>query len=889
MQSYIESTFHYLIRPLHLMLLPILAISVVANASTRDTDVSAEIDTLVARWSRSNKSLPFIAYHVDDTVKLGVQAKLIRSHGFGAVAFSGGEEAKVKTLINDLKERASLEPVFIARIREPFVLPFRAADHWPSAIEIQCASDTLAYHLGHLHGMKLIETGIDMVEPVGDGFFGAKADWPKISAYILGLREAGLFFSVFEEHQKMIDALGWNDILFYRDLREGKGKKTAKIRRQFKRSVGYDGIFTQSIGSLQGDIEDALKEGISVITCDYRSVQRLELSEKSFKKTYVGNAVRAYFQIWKRVKRNVPESVPLMDKDELIRAITEVTTVVVKNKSGDLPIAGLSGKSFLTLLPTEKAQNLVDRYKRARHLNWDLLDLGFDSLGISVDSTDYLLADISGLSVEQLGTLLSLQDRVKLVAFFTGNVDSLEQMLEFDHLIWSPREGELELLRLIQTVFGAEAAFGTLPVDMRATHGLQSHVILPNGRLKYHNLQTKDIELSRLDKIETIVHEAIRNEELPGCQIMMIKDGEVVYDKNFGFLTYDSVDHVQWDHIYDMASVTKTSATLPLLMHSYDRGHFKLDSGIGDYLTAFEKTDKAGLTIEKILRHESGLKSYYPFWRLAKYDVDSNTYWFKKRRSGWRARYDYLKISWLDSMNARIARSQMNSLINADSTFRYLYSDLGFMLLAQMIEGQLKSKLDVLTDSLIVNPLGLDFTSFNPKIKFPYGQFAPTEDDGFFRKRLLVGEVHDKNAALLGGVSGHAGLFSNANDQAKYMQMILQHGYYGGEQFLDSATVSLFYTKPEGSYRRALGWDKPSRSVQNASKYASNSSFGHSGFSGTLVWGDPEYNMIYVFISNRIHPDPQNYKLIERNTRTRIQDVMYESILSIDNVDGEGL
>ena len=197
------------------------------------------------------------------------------------------------------------------------------------------------------------------------------------------------------------------------------------------------------------------------------------------------------------------------------------------------------------------------------------------------------------------------------------------------------------------------------------------------------------------------------------------------------------------------------------------------------------------------------------------------------------------------------------------------------------------TRLDTLVSRLIYEPLSMDHTFYNPKGQISEQYLVPTERDRALRKTQLIGEVHDRNAALLNGVSGHAGLFSNSTDLAKYMQMILQKGYYGGDQYFDSLVVEEFTAKIPGNHRRALGWDKPSTSVENASKYASDQSFGHSGFTGTLVWADPKYDMVYIFLSNRIYPDAQNYKLIENNTRTKIHDIMYESIISTYKIDNQ--
>lgn len=367
----------------------------------------------------------------------------------------------------------------------------------------------------------------------------------------------------------------------------------------------------------------------------------------------------------------------------------------------------------------------------------------------------------------------------------------------------------------------------------------------------------------------------------------MIKNGTVVYNKSFGYNTYDSLYRVDWDQLYDIASVTKTVATIPALIRLVDQHKLTTEGKLGNYLPLNATSDKGDLLVRDILMHQSGLKSYIPFWRKA--SSDTTHFLYKKRRYAASRKHTLVEVNWQDSISHWINRSAYNSLRNSDGTYRYLYSDLGFMVMKEMVEYQTNKTFDQYLDSMLYRPMAMDFTVFNPRLAYAKAAIAPTEMDKDLRKRLVQGEVHDRNAALLGGVSGHAGLFSNANDLAKYMQMMMMGGYYGGKQFFDRQTVNLFATKPPDSYRRALGWDKPNASAENTSQHASNLSFGHSGFTGTYVWADPKYRLVYIFLSNRIYPDAHNNKLGESNIRTKIHDLMYESFLSDEVLDYFGM
>ena len=358
----------------------------------------------------------------------------------------------------------------------------------------------------------------------------------------------------------------------------------------------------------------------------------------------------------------------------------------------------------------------------------------------------------------------------------------------------------------------------------------------------------------------------------------MAKNGQVIYNKSFGYLTYDSLMAVENQTIYDIASITKVAATVPSIMFLNDWNKVSVSDSISHHISGYSGTDKEGLRIEDLLAHQSGLRSYYPFWRNAEKDPGGDDFRLKLPR---RRRYKYksLSVNWGDSIQNWIISSKFNSLKENEGGYGYLYSDLGFMSLKYLSESKLNQSLDVFLAQNLYEPMGMNSTGFKPLCRWPLDIIAPTEEDVHLRNGLVWGKVHDRNAALLNGVSGHAGLFSNASDLGKYMQMHLQDGYYGGRNYFAKETIEKFTSKPEGSERRALGWDRPDVAVENASKYASEKAFGHSGFTGTIVWADPEYDLVYVFLSNRVYPDAGNNKLIQNNIRTRIHDIMYESFL----------
>ncbi|WP_025007244.1 serine hydrolase domain-containing protein [Marinilabilia salmonicolor] len=417
--------------------------------------------------------------------------------------------------------------------------------------------------------------------------------------------------------------------------------------------------------------------------------------------------------------------------------------------------------------------------------------------------------------------------------------------------------------------------------------------------------------------IDSIMTEAIRLEATPGAQVLIARDGVVVWSKNYGHHTYEKNREVESSDLYDVASVTKIMATIPALMHLYEKGKWKMEDTLGMYFPETDTTDKAGITLKELLLHESGLTSYIPFYQQTidrdrlkgglfgrryswLYNIKLDDYIYLNRTVRYRkdtfqkrpdevfsipvAHNFFMNRQYLDSMKLQVLESPLRT------RHRYLYSDLGFFFLGQLVANLSGKTTDVFMDSVYYKPLGMYRTAFLPADKFPSEEIVPTEEDNAFRKQLIHGWVHDPGAAMMGGVAGHAGLFSNALDMARMMQMYLNKGTYGGKRYLEESTIDLYTTAHSAENRRGLGFDKPepdTAKVSPASKFAALSSFGHSGFTGTLVWADPESGLVYVFLSNRIHPHQYNKTLIKENIRTRIQDAAYKAIIRRDETSQE--
>lgn len=435
-----------------------------------------------------------------------------------------------------------------------------------------------------------------------------------------------------------------------------------------------------------------------------------------------------------------------------------------------------------------------------------------------------------------------------------------------------------------QIIFGGRKAEGSLPLTINSwlTRGVGNENSTIN-RFSYGTPAQAGMSEATLGKIEDIVTQAIDSGATPGCNILIARNGQVVYHKNFGWKTYDKIDPTTEETIYDLASITKVAATLQTVMFMYDRNLIDINKKVSVYLPELKNSNKKDFTIKDILTHQAGLWPYLPFWQQTMKDSTLLPDYYSHEES---ERFPYPVSKDLFSTNT-MKDSLWQWIINArikekkpKTPFEYTYSDMGFYIMQHLAEKLLNQPMEDFLQQNFYEPLGACTTGFLPLQRFPESQIAPTEVDMQFRKSKLVGYVHDQGAAMHGGIAGHAGLFSNTNDLAKLGQMWLQQGSYGGQQFYKPETVSLFTQKQYETSRRGLGWDKPTVSDWNGptSLFASPKTFGHTGFTGTAIWVDPEFNLVFVFLSNRVYPDMFNTKLLTGNIRPRIQDVIYQSI-----------
>lgn len=435
-----------------------------------------------------------------------------------------------------------------------------------------------------------------------------------------------------------------------------------------------------------------------------------------------------------------------------------------------------------------------------------------------------------------------------------------------------------------QTIVGAATTAARLPVSVNSEFVNGSGINQPTEiRLKQGLPEAVGISSQLLLPIDSIVENAIRNGAMPGCQVLVAKDGVVIFNKSYGYHTYDSLQKVTSEDSYDIASVTKIAATALATMAVFDKGNLELNAPLSKYLPKLRSSNKRSMIVREMLAHQSGLPAWIPFWKQL---VDSSgnlkSMFAVTKSKEFSVRICdslYMKKEYSDSLQQWVFKSPMSE------RGKYVYSDLGPIMMKWAIERITDQSFDQFLEKTYYAPLQLGHTAFQPYQKIPMDHLVPTANDKDFRKRLLQGDVHDPAAAMQDGISGNAGLFSNAFDLAVIMQMMLNKGTYGGVRFLKPNTVSLFTRQQflQNKNRRGLLFDRPETEPGKSSPCCASASpetFGHQGFTGTCVWADPKYNLIYVFLSNRVHPDESNDKLIKMNVRTSIQQVIYDAVLA---------
>jgi beta-N-acetylhexosaminidase len=518
----------------------------------------------------------------------------------------------------------------------------------------------------------------------------------------------------------------------------------------------------------------------------------------------------------------------------------------------------------------------------------------FQALYNFLSNYDYVIISLHGTSMKaQTGFGIpevarqfidTIMDNYKSIFVDFGNAYTLsrfDKIKSAQAVILAYEDFPLTQSIAAQVIMGGISASGKLPVNSSPDFPKTAGVITPQAiRLQYTIPEAAGMSSSVLNRIDSVVNYAIAEKAMPGCQVLVARNGMVIYQKAFGSQTYNGYDTLRNTDLFDIASITKIAATALGTMSLYEKKKLNLTNVLPKYLPKIKGTNKSHVTVKEMLTHQAGFVPWIPFYKETFQANGLSTSLYSdsssEKFSLQVADCLYLLGSYPDTIRNRIYNSPV------EEKGKYVYSDLGPILMKDIIERITDEPFDKYIDENFYQPLHLSRTAFNPINKFNRSEIVPTENDTIFRMQLLRGYVHDPAAAMLGGVSGNAGVFSDANDLAVIMQMLLNKGTYGGRQYFKPSTVELFTQKQFPNNRRGLLFDKPETDPNKQSPCclkASSLTFGHQGFTGTCAWVDPAHGLIYIFLSNRIHPNTSNDKLSKMNVRTRIQEIIYDSLI----------
>ena len=578
----------------------------------------------------------------------------------------------------------------------------------------------------------------------------------------------------------------------------------------------------------------------------------------------------------------------------------EMAPTLLKNKNRVLPLSPFYNDCIASVALNDTLNNPfqiqlatyahVDAYRSAKDATDGFIDSlvakldDYDRVIVSIHNTSINAAKNFGLSPQTIKIVEKLSHKSGAIIVVFGNAYVLGKLEGLDHyaaIIQAYEDTYFPHIQVAQKLFGAQEFTGKMPVTsppmFHLNEGLTSDRM---DLLKYTLPEDAGVHSASLSPIDSMVAGAIRDSVFPGCQIMIARNGKVIYNKAFGKHTYEGNSPVKVNDIYDIASVTKIAATALAAMYLVDKKKLDIDAKASKYLHELRSTNKKDLTIRQMMAHEAGLKAWIPFWKET---VDSNGCLERLYRKSAEENFEvlvadsmYLSNAYTDTIWSRILSSPV------DLPGKYVYSDLGILILQKVIEKISGKALDVLVNEVFYKPMGLWEIGYQPRDWMQRDRIVPTEIDTVFRHQMIQGFVHDPAAAMMGGVAGHAGVFSSAQSLGMIMQMLGNKGAYGGKRYIKAETVNKFITKafPESTNRRALFFDKPDPLAGENGPTAISASpftFGHSGFTGTCAWADPKAGLVYVFLSNRVYPASSNNKLSKSNLRTRVMQVVYDA------------
>ena len=506
----------------------------------------------------------------------------------------------------------------------------------------------------------------------------------------------------------------------------------------------------------------------------------------------------------------------------------------------------------------------------------------YDYVILNIRNTSSYPSKNYGITSAMINFVKELPNSTKLIFNLFGSPYALDKFSfgrNLSSLLVGYEDNDMVANAMVNIVMGKMSPKGKLPVSVskyKCGMGFEF-----KGFLSPETLPVSLIDNQYIRQIDSLLVDGMNQKAYPGCQVLAMKDGKIIFEGNYGKFTYEGDKYVNADAIYDIASLTKLFASSFALMKLYDEGKLDLNSTLGDYFPFLNQSDKGEIKLIEFLTHQSGMTPWIPIYKMTCDGNEPDMNYFREyideNHTVRVARNLYISEDFRYEIYDTIMKSELKEK-------KYKYSDLGFYFVPKIVESITNQSFESYLEEIFFKPLNLNHICFKPLNKHDINNIVPTEDDKYFRNQLICGDVHDQTAALFGGVSGHAGLFSNAKDLAVMMQLLLNGGYANGTQFISEETINYFTSAPfaDNENRRGIGFDKPDLDPEakyyTPSKQSSMASFGHTGFTGTFAWADPANNLIVIFLSNRVYPTSDNNKLSKLNLRTEIHDLFYKAV-----------
>jgi len=781
----------------------------------------------------------------------------------GGIIFSNGQAVRLAEMVNYYQQISKIPLLMAIRCESGPGMKLSGIERYPDMITLGAIqNDSLFYQMG-----------IDISKQ---------------------FKRIGVHVNLYPQNLSGIS--GRNIRMYFNGL---KDNGIISIANQYPMSLRNGMGITESVDDpeiLIKEITDSIKKGL---------ISEDDIDEKC-RRVLAAKYWAGLSQFLPVSKENLEDELATAVTKALIRDIYSNSLTVLNNKGNIIPVKDLQDRkiALLTINPNNNSvfQERILSYTPADTFSIKKTDIGKSTVLLkSLTAYDLVIAGIFNTGQNQdinSGFGPGLNDFLKnltegnktIVAYFgrpdeTGKLDIPDNA---DGLVIAYEENQYTWDLAAQLIFGGIGGTGNLPVTINNKWQPGFGIVTAgNLRLQYGLPENAGLSSESLNrKIDSIANIGLRAKAYPGCEIMVARKGIVVFHKTYGYHTYDGRIPVRKDDLFDLASVTKVSSTLAGLMLLNSEGKFSVERKLGDYLPDFRKTNKGDLLMKDLLTHQAGLKDWIPFWKET-VRADSS---FKRKifRHEYSEKYPfkvandlYINKNYRKKIFGEIKKSPLGEK-------KYVYSDLTFIISTGIIDNLTGEKWYDFVTRNIYHKLGAYDICFNPYLKYSLQRIVPTEFDSLFRRQLLHGTVHDEGAAMLGGISGHAGLFATANDLMKLMELYRRKGEYGGEQIINKEILEE-YTRvqfPENNNRRGLGFDKPylnnvelGPADAYPAKSATPQSFGHSGYTGTFVWIDPINEITYIFFSNRVYPTRNNNLLSELNIRPYILQAIYDSII----------